>query len=80
MKNFSETFDEDQVRSSLIAFYRNHLRPPGEPILIPELRHDNVVTKHCPVAEQLRRDDVSRTRLNVKVFFNDQQVSQTRER
>lgn len=73
------TFDEDQARTKLMDYYYNKHRPPGEPLFIPELHHSNAITQHCPAVDQLRRDDVSRTRLHVKFFFNDQQVSQTKD-
>ena len=46
-----------------------HHKPPGEPVFFPQLHHNNAVTQHCPAAEQLRRDDVSRTRLQIKIFL-----------
>lgn len=73
-------FDELQARSELQNYYNSCHKPPGEPLLIPDLRHCNAITQYCPSAEQLRRDDVSRTRLHIKIYFNDQQVSQTKDR
>lgn len=73
-------FDELKARQELSEYYQNHYKPVGEPIFIPELHHTNAITQQCPADEQLRRDDTNRTRLHIKIFFNDQQVSQTKER
>lgn len=74
------SFDEPRVRHELHEYYYSHYKAPDEPLLIPELHHTNAITQQCPTAEQLRRDDVNRTQLHVKVFFNNQQVSQTKYR
>lgn len=73
-------FDELKTRQELSEYYQNYYKPPGEPFFIPELHHTNAITQQCPADEQLRRDDTNRTRLHIKFFFNDQQVSQTKER
>ena len=75
----SPIFNEDRARSGLKEYYYNHHRPPGESLIFLDLLHSNAVSHHCHATEQLRRDDVNRTRLYIKVFFNDQQVSQTKD-
>lgn len=77
---FSANFDEIQARQDLQDYYLKYHKPPGEPLFIPQLHHNNAITQYCPAVEQLRRDDVDRTRLHVKIYFNDNLVSQTKER
>ena len=72
-------FDEDQYRSELEDYYFTCHRPPGESLLIPELHHSNPITQQCSTPEQLRRDDVNRTRIYVRVLVNNYQVSQTKD-
>ena len=76
---FSNIFDEDQVRSKLVDYYFTRHRLPGESYLIPELHHSNPITQQCPTSEQLRRDDINRTKIYVRVLVNNYQVSQTKD-
>uniref|UniRef100_A0A8C4Y9U8 Coiled-coil and C2 domain containing 2A n=1 Tax=Gopherus evgoodei TaxID=1825980 RepID=A0A8C4Y9U8_9SAUR len=66
---------EQQVREKAI----NIRRKPGEPVLIPELSLTGSVTPNdlCPRAEVLRREDVKKRSLFLKVLFNTKEVSRT---
>ncbi|XP_076992550.1 coiled-coil and C2 domain-containing protein 2A isoform X2 [Tamandua tetradactyla] len=57
-------------------------RMPGEPRLVPELSLAGSVTPNdqCPRAEILRREDVKRRSVYVKVLFNNKEVSRTASR
>ncbi|XP_045429978.1 coiled-coil and C2 domain-containing protein 2A isoform X6 [Pipistrellus kuhlii] len=57
-------------------------RRPGEPMLVPELSLAGNVTPNdqCPRAEVLRREDVKRRSVYLKVIFNDKEVSRTEGR
>ena len=74
-----DVFNEIQFRQEILEYYRSHHRSPGEPLFVPELRHTHAITQQCPREEQLRRDEVARSQLYVKVLFNNQQVSQTKK-
>ncbi|MBZ3882573.1 Coiled-coil and C2 domain-containing protein 2A [Sciurus carolinensis] len=54
-------------------------RRPGEPILHPELSLAGSVTpnEQCPRVEVLRREDVRRRWVYLKVLFNNKEVSRT---
>uniref|UniRef100_A0A8C2YIM5 Coiled-coil and C2 domain containing 2A n=1 Tax=Chinchilla lanigera TaxID=34839 RepID=A0A8C2YIM5_CHILA len=54
-------------------------RRPGEPMLLPELSLAGSVTPsdQCPRAEVLRREDVKRRLVYLKVLFNSKEVSRT---
>ncbi|KAM6150477.1 coiled-coil and C2 domain-containing protein 2A isoform 1-T1 [Erethizon dorsatum] len=54
-------------------------RRPGEPALLPELSLAGSVTPNdqCPRAEVLRREDVKRRSVYLKVLFNSKEVSRT---
>ncbi|XP_063086213.1 coiled-coil and C2 domain-containing protein 2A isoform X5 [Cavia porcellus] len=54
-------------------------RRPGEPVLLPELSLTGSVTPddQCPRAEVLRREDVKRRSVYLKVLFNSKEVSRT---
>ena len=41
-------FDPDHCRHEIADFYRHHIRPPGEPILIPLLQNTHSISHHCP--------------------------------
>ncbi|XP_050803256.1 coiled-coil and C2 domain-containing protein 2A isoform X1 [Gopherus flavomarginatus] len=66
---------EQQVREKAI----NIRRKPGEPVLIPELSLMGSVTPNdlCPRAEVLRREDVKKRSVFLKVLFNTKEVSRT---
>ncbi|XP_059868776.1 coiled-coil and C2 domain-containing protein 2A [Delphinus delphis] len=55
---------------------------PGEPTLVPELSLAGNVTPNdqCPRVEVLRREDVKRRSLYLKVTFNNKEVSRTDSR
>ncbi|XP_053528234.1 coiled-coil and C2 domain-containing protein 2A isoform X1 [Artibeus jamaicensis] len=57
-------------------------RRPGEPTLVPELSLAGNVTPNdqCPRVEVLRREDVKRRSVYLKVLFNDKEVSRTEVR
>ena len=42
-------FNPDQCHQELVEYYHCHVRPPGEPILIPVVRNTNTVSQqqHC---------------------------------
>uniref|UniRef100_F7I3S9 Coiled-coil and C2 domain containing 2A n=1 Tax=Callithrix jacchus TaxID=9483 RepID=F7I3S9_CALJA len=54
-------------------------RRPGEPMLVPELSLAGSITPNnqCPRAEVLRREDVKKRSLYLKVLFNNKEVSRT---
>ncbi|XP_023555355.1 coiled-coil and C2 domain-containing protein 2A isoform X2 [Octodon degus] len=54
-------------------------RRPGEPALLPELSLAGSVTPsdQCPRAEVLRREDVKRRMVYLKILFNSKEVSRT---
>ncbi|XP_040602973.1 coiled-coil and C2 domain-containing protein 2A isoform X3 [Mesocricetus auratus] len=66
---------EQQVRER-VAHSR---RRPGEPMLLPELSLAGNVTPNdqCPRVEVLRREDVRRRSVYLKVVFNSKEVSRT---
>uniref|UniRef100_A0A8C3XVW0 Coiled-coil and C2 domain containing 2A n=1 Tax=Chelydra serpentina TaxID=8475 RepID=A0A8C3XVW0_CHESE len=66
---------EEQVREKAIIIRRK----PGEPVLIPELSLSGSVTPNdlCPRAEVLRREDVKKRSVFLKVLFNTKEVSRT---
>ena len=41
-------FDPDHCRHEIADFYHHHIRPPGEPILIPLLQNTHSISHHCP--------------------------------
>ncbi|XP_054564055.1 coiled-coil and C2 domain-containing protein 2A [Eptesicus fuscus] len=69
---------EQQVRERAARSRRR----PGEPMLVPELSLAGNVTPNdqCPRAEVLRREDVKRRSVYLKVIFNDKEVSRTEGR
>ncbi|XP_064440368.1 coiled-coil and C2 domain-containing protein 2A isoform X3 [Mirounga angustirostris] len=69
---------EQQVRERAARSRRR----PGEPTLVPELSLAGSVTpnEQCPRAEVLRREDVKRRSIYLKVIFNDKEVSRTDSR
>ncbi|EPY73249.1 coiled-coil and C2 domain-containing protein 2A [Camelus ferus] len=69
---------EQQVRERAARSWRR----PGEPTLVPELSLAGSVTPNdqCPRGEVLRREDVKRRSLYLKVIFNDKEVSRTDSR
>ncbi|KAM5338395.1 coiled-coil and C2 domain-containing protein 2A isoform 2-T5 [Glossophaga mutica] len=69
---------EQQVRERAARSRRR----PGEPMLVPELSLAGSVTPNdqCPRVEVLRREDVKRRSVYLKVIFNDKEVSRTEVR
>ncbi|ESO88285.1 hypothetical protein LOTGIDRAFT_219375 [Lottia gigantea] len=74
-----ETFDVKLTREKVKAKAMAIRRRPGEPKLFPELSNTATITptNQCPRGEQQRRDDVSKTKVFVKILFNDKEVSRT---
>uniref|UniRef100_A0A8C9JYE0 Coiled-coil and C2 domain containing 2A n=1 Tax=Panthera tigris altaica TaxID=74533 RepID=A0A8C9JYE0_PANTA len=72
------TLMEHQVRERAARSRRR----PGEPLLVPELSLAGSVTpnEQCPRVEVLRREDVKRRSIYLKVIFNDKEVSRTDSR
>uniref|UniRef100_H3AZ58 Coiled-coil and C2 domain containing 2A n=1 Tax=Latimeria chalumnae TaxID=7897 RepID=H3AZ58_LATCH len=66
---------EQQVREKATRIRRK----PGEPILIPELSMAGNITPNelCPRGEVLRRDDIQKRSVYVKVLYNSKEVSRT---
>ncbi|XP_069924157.1 coiled-coil and C2 domain-containing protein 2A isoform X8 [Oryctolagus cuniculus] len=66
---------EQQVRERAAQSRRR----PGEPTLVPELSLAGSVTPNdqCPRVEVLRREDVRRRSVYLKVLFNNKEVSRT---
>ncbi|XP_061440487.1 coiled-coil and C2 domain-containing protein 2A isoform X2 [Rhineura floridana] len=71
--------DRLQVEQEVQERAANIRRKPGEPILIPELSLTGNVTPNelCPRAEVLRREDVKKRSLFLKILFNSKEVSRT---
>ncbi|XP_036185045.1 coiled-coil and C2 domain-containing protein 2A isoform X5 [Myotis myotis] len=69
---------EQQVRERAARSRRR----PGEPTLVPDLSLAGSVTPNdqCPRAEVLRREDVKRRSVYLKVIFNGKEVSRTEGR
>uniref|UniRef100_A0A8D1ZD64 C2 domain-containing protein n=1 Tax=Sus scrofa TaxID=9823 RepID=A0A8D1ZD64_PIG len=69
---------EQQVRERAAQSRRR----PGEPTLVPELSLAGSVTPNdqCPRVEVLRREDVRRRSVHLKVIFNNKEVSRTDSR
>ncbi|XP_059021178.1 coiled-coil and C2 domain-containing protein 2A isoform X2 [Mustela lutreola] len=69
---------EQQVREKAARSRRR----PGEPTLVPELSLAGSITpnEQCPRVEVLRREDVKRRSIYIKVIFNDKEVSRTDSR
>ncbi|XP_035874755.1 coiled-coil and C2 domain-containing protein 2A isoform X3 [Phyllostomus discolor] len=69
---------EQQVRERAARSRRR----PGEPTLVPELTLAGSVTPNdqCPRVEVLRREDVKRRSVYLKVIFNGKEVSRTEVR
>ncbi|XP_072593856.1 coiled-coil and C2 domain-containing protein 2A isoform X2 [Vulpes vulpes] len=69
---------EQQVRERAARSRRR----PGEPTLVPELSLAGSVTpnEQCPRVEVLRREDVKKRSVYLKVIFNDKEVSRTDSR
>ena len=74
-----DVFNEVQLRQEILEYYRSHHRSPGEPLFVPDFRHTHAITQQCPREEQLRREEVERSQLFVRVLFNNQEVSQTKK-
>nr|XP_004656124.2 coiled-coil and C2 domain-containing protein 2A isoform X2 [Jaculus jaculus] len=66
---------EQQVRERAV----HSRRRPGEPKLVPELTLAGNTTpnEQCPRVEVLRREDVKRRSVYLKVLFNNKEVSRT---
>nr|XP_033804794.1 coiled-coil and C2 domain-containing protein 2A isoform X2 [Geotrypetes seraphini] len=66
---------EEEVRDKAT----NIRRKPGEPFLIPELNMAGGITPNelCPKVEVLRREDVLKRSMFVKILFNNKEVSRT---
>ncbi|XP_006884601.1 PREDICTED: coiled-coil and C2 domain-containing protein 2A [Elephantulus edwardii] len=66
---------EQEVRDRAAHSWRR----PGEPMLVPELSLAGSVTPNdqCPRVEVLRREDVKRRSVHLKVLFNNKEVSRT---
>ena len=70
---------DEMLKDRIREKYQEIRRRPGEPKLYPELSHGVTVhpANQCPRGEQQRRDELNRTRLYVKVLFNNKEVSRT---
>ncbi|XP_073430700.1 coiled-coil and C2 domain-containing protein 2A isoform X1 [Dendrobates tinctorius] len=66
---------ERQVRDKAA----NIRRRPGDPILHPELSLSGAITPNnmCPRVEVLRREDLQKHSLFIKILFNNKEVSRT---
>uniref|UniRef100_A0A6I8PBN6 Coiled-coil and C2 domain containing 2A n=1 Tax=Ornithorhynchus anatinus TaxID=9258 RepID=A0A6I8PBN6_ORNAN len=74
-----EQIDRAELERQVRARAAQSRRKPGEPILIPELSLAGSVTPNelCPRAELLRREDLKKRSVFVKVLFNNKEVSRT---
>lgn len=72
-------FNEEEEFGKIVGNAEKARRKPGEPILTPELQSSANVTplEQCPRSEQLRRRDIQKWQMFVKVLFNDKEVSRT---
>uniref|UniRef100_A0A8D2IND4 Coiled-coil and C2 domain containing 2A n=1 Tax=Varanus komodoensis TaxID=61221 RepID=A0A8D2IND4_VARKO len=71
--------DRLQVELQVREKASNIRRKPGHPVLIPELSLTGNITPNelCPRAEILRREDVKKRSVFLKVLFNSKEVSRT---
>ncbi|XP_053560101.1 coiled-coil and C2 domain-containing protein 2A [Bombina bombina] len=71
--------DRQAVEQDIREKAGNIRRRPGEPILIPELSLSGVVTPNdmCPRVEALRREDIQKHSLFIKILVNNKEVSRT---
>ncbi|XP_049861590.1 coiled-coil and C2 domain-containing protein 2A [Schistocerca gregaria] len=70
--------DEATVCSDLANSFRESFRPPGEPDVVISLNNNNSVDQDPSFSrEQKRRSAVLRTKLFVKIFYNEKEVCQS---
>ncbi|XP_068133730.1 coiled-coil and C2 domain-containing protein 2A isoform X2 [Hyperolius riggenbachi] len=71
--------DRQEIEMQVRDKAANIRRRPGEPILHPELTLSAYVTPNnaCPRGEVLRREDVQKHSLFMKILFNNKEVSRT---
>uniref|UniRef100_A0A4X2JQR3 Coiled-coil and C2 domain containing 2A n=1 Tax=Vombatus ursinus TaxID=29139 RepID=A0A4X2JQR3_VOMUR len=74
-----EPVDRSTIEQQVREKASHNRRKPGEPILVPELSLAGSVTPNelCPRAEILRREDVRKRSVFLKVLFNNKEVSRT---
>ncbi|CAH1773716.1 unnamed protein product [Owenia fusiformis] len=72
-------FDAESCRAKVKEKALQIRRRPGEHKLHPELSYGATITPktQCPRGEQARRDEVDRSKVFVKVLFNNKEVSRT---
>ncbi|XP_056411152.1 coiled-coil and C2 domain-containing protein 2A [Hyla sarda] len=71
--------DRQEIEVQVRDKAANIRRRPGEPILHPELSLSGAITPNnmCPRAEVLRREDLQKHSLFIKILFNNKEVSRT---
>ncbi|KAG8591451.1 hypothetical protein GDO81_000189 [Engystomops pustulosus] len=71
--------DRQEVELQVRDKAANIRRRPGEPILHPELSLSGAITPNnmCPRVEVLRREDLQKHSLFIKILFNNKEVSRT---
>ncbi|KAM4809986.1 coiled-coil and C2 domain-containing protein 2A [Rhinophrynus dorsalis] len=71
--------DREEVEQQVREKASNIRRKPGEPILIPELSLSGAVTltELCPRAEVVRREDLQKHSIFIRILFNNKEVSRT---
>ena len=72
-------FERETAEDDLRSYYSEHVRPPGEPQMIPVLANSNPISQCIQTSEDLRRADVARTQVFIKIYLNDMEVAQTRK-
>jgi hypothetical protein len=72
-------FDPEGVHLSLVQFYQQFTRAPVDPILLPLVQDSHPVSQSPSRGEQMRRGEVTRARLKIRVFYNDRLVYTTQE-
>ncbi|KRY56588.1 Coiled-coil and C2 domain-containing protein 2A [Trichinella britovi] len=86
--------DSDQSPSESMPFDRNFAwmeicanalktrRNPGEPLLVPVLGSSSTITPidQCPKAEKERRQEITRHKIMLKLYYNGKEVCSTQSR
>ncbi|CAD5113655.1 DgyrCDS2816 [Dimorphilus gyrociliatus] len=71
--------DQEDVKQKVLDLYSKIRRLPGEHILHPELSSSGTITatNTCPKSEQLRRNEVDKCKLYIKIYFDNKEVCKT---
>lgn len=74
-------FNKNTAEENLHNYYSKHIRPPGEPRMIPMMANTHPVNQSTSdPLEELRRIDVDNTLVYAKIYLNDMEVALTKKR